>query len=46
MIGQSLPFTFTATDPSPVDQADSFSYTVDWDDGSPQEVVSDEPGPT
>ncbi|HEX9994324.1 MAG TPA: Ig-like domain repeat protein [Acidimicrobiales bacterium] len=38
--GQSFSLTFTADDPSPTDQAAGFSYTIDWDDGSAQEVVS------
>ena len=29
--GQSLLYTFTATDPSPIDQALSFTYAIDWD---------------
>ncbi|MBY0587082.1 serine hydrolase [bacterium] len=28
--GESLNFTFTATDPSPIDRAANFTYQVDW----------------
>jgi PKD repeat protein len=36
---EDLPFLVVATDPSPVDQAASFTYTVDWGDGSPPTTV-------
>jgi hypothetical protein len=32
--GDMLEFTLGATDPSPVDQAAGFAYTIDWRDGS------------
>jgi len=34
--GQSLTFQLTATDPSP---ADTFSYTIDWGDGTSDQVT-------
>jgi hypothetical protein len=34
--GQPRTFTFYATDPSPVDQAAGFTYTVNWGDGTSQ----------
>jgi hypothetical protein len=37
--GQDRTFTFTAADPSAVDQAAPFTYTVDWGDGSTQTVT-------
>ncbi len=40
--GVAATFDLTATDPSPVDAAATFSYSIDWGDGSPVEVV---PGP-
>ncbi len=40
--GEPVDFTFTATDPSPVDQAAMFTFTIDWDgDGSVDETVVD-----
>ena len=36
--GQGLAFTFTANDPSPVDQAAPFTYSVTWGDGSSQSI--------
>jgi PKD repeat protein len=32
--GQARTFTFSATDPSPVDQAAGFTYAVNWGDGT------------
>src|SRR5262249_49524111 len=32
--GQDLGFTLSATDPSPIDQAAGFDYTVNWGDGT------------
>jgi Ca2+-binding RTX toxin-like protein len=29
--GEVVPFTFSATDPSPIDQASNFTYEIDWD---------------
>jgi PhoPQ-activated pathogenicity-related protein len=29
--GEAIPFTFSATDPSPADQAAGFTYEIDWD---------------
>jgi Ca2+-binding RTX toxin-like protein len=37
--GQALAFNFTAADPSPVDQAAGFQFTVNWGDGSAQTVA-------
>jgi Ca2+-binding RTX toxin-like protein len=37
--GFEVNYTFTATDPSPVDQAGPFTFTVDWGDGSDPETV-------
>jgi hypothetical protein len=36
--GQDRVFTFTATDPSPVDQAAGFTYQINWGDGTTQTV--------
>ncbi|HVK07525.1 MAG TPA: SdrD B-like domain-containing protein, partial [Gemmataceae bacterium] len=36
--GQGLAFTFTAADPSPADQAEPFSYAIDWGDGATQSI--------
>src|SRR5262249_29723382 len=38
--GQPRTFTFTATDPSPIDQAAPFSYAIDWADGSSLQTVT------
>lgn len=35
-----ITLTFSATDPSPDDEAGSFSYSIDWDDGSTPDAVS------
>jgi hypothetical protein len=37
--GQPLTYTLTATDPSPVDLATGFTYTIQWGDGSTQTVT-------
>src|SRR5262245_19308616 len=37
--GQARTFTFTATDASPVDQAGTFTYVIDWGDGSAAQTV-------
>jgi hypothetical protein len=36
--GQTRTFTFSATDPSPVDQAAGFTYQITWGDGSTQTI--------
>jgi Ca2+-binding RTX toxin-like protein len=38
--GQPRTYMFSATDPSPVDTAAGFTYTVNWGDGSPTQVIS------
>jgi Ca2+-binding RTX toxin-like protein len=38
--GQPLTFTFSATSPSPVEQAGPFTYTINWGDGSPVQTVT------
>jgi PKD repeat protein len=35
---ETIPVVVVATDPSPVDQASSFTYSVDWGDGTTQTV--------
>ena len=41
LIGESVTFTLSADDVSPVDQADDFEYDIDWDgDGSVDQTVS------
>jgi hypothetical protein len=40
VIYQPRLFTFSATSPSPVDQASPFTYTVEWGDGNTQTVVA------
>jgi uncharacterized delta-60 repeat protein len=37
--GQERTFTFTATDPSSIDQASSFGYAIDWGDGNTDNVT-------
>ncbi len=37
-------FTLSATDPSANDQAAAFTFTIDWGDGSPVEIVTDMSG--
>jgi hypothetical protein len=37
--GQVLPFTLTDSDPSAVDQAAGFTFTISWGDGSTQTVT-------
>jgi uncharacterized delta-60 repeat protein len=37
--GQPQTYTFTAQDVSPIDQAASFSYRIDWDDGTTAPVT-------
>src|SRR5262249_13264863 len=41
--GQTRTFTFTASDPSPVDQAGGFTYAINWGDGSPIQSVQGPP---
>lgn len=36
--GEDRTFTFAATDPSPVDQAATFTYQINWGDGTTQTV--------
>jgi len=38
--GQSLTFTLTAADASSVDAAAGFTYTVHWNDGSPDTIIA------
>jgi hypothetical protein len=38
--GQDRIFTIGANDPSPVDQAASFTYAIDWGDGTPAQSVN------
>ena len=38
--GQARSFTFSATDPSPVDQDSTFTYSINWGDGSPLQTVT------
>jgi PhoPQ-activated pathogenicity-related protein len=37
--GEPIPFTFSATDPSPVDQAAGFTYEIDWDNDNIVDVT-------
>jgi hypothetical protein len=41
--GQTRLFTFTASDPSSVDQAASFTFVINWGDGSAQQTVTGVP---
>jgi hypothetical protein len=41
--GQARAFTFSATDPSPVDQAAGFTFRINWGDGTQQEVTAPSP---
>lgn len=38
-VGQTLTYTLTANDPSPVDQAAGFTFQIAWGDGSTQSVT-------
>jgi hypothetical protein len=38
--GQPRTFTFTAADPNPADHAGTFTYTINWGDGSPLQSLS------
>jgi hypothetical protein len=38
--GQPRTFTFTATDPSPTDEAAGFVYAITWGDGSPVQTIA------
>jgi hypothetical protein len=42
--GQARTFTFSATSPSPSEQAGGFTYTIDWGDGSAEQIVQRTPG--
>jgi Ca2+-binding RTX toxin-like protein len=42
--GQPRLFQFSATDPSPVDQAAGFTYTITWGDGTPTQTIAATPG--
>jgi hypothetical protein len=42
--GQPRTFTFSATDPSPIDQATGFTYTVTWGDGTATQTLAATPG--
>jgi hypothetical protein len=44
--GQERSFTFTASDPSAVDQAGAFTYQINWGDGSTQTVSGPASGVT
>jgi large repetitive protein len=37
--GQPRTFSLTATDPSPLDQAAGFTFTINWGDGATQTVI-------
>jgi hypothetical protein len=38
--GQPRTFTFSAADPSPIDQAAGFSYAIDWGDGTTVQTIA------
>jgi Ca2+-binding RTX toxin-like protein len=40
-VGAATLFTFSAVDASPVDQLATLAFTIDWGDGSSQQVVGD-----
>jgi streptogramin lyase len=40
VVGEVVPFSFSVTDPSQGDQAAGFSYTINWEDGSPAPTVA------
>jgi hypothetical protein len=43
--GQPCTFTFLGTSPSPSDQVkNSFTYAINWDDGSPVQTITAKPG--
>jgi PKD domain-containing protein/hemolysin type calcium-binding protein len=42
--GQPRDFTVTASDPSSVDQAAGFTYSIDWGDGTPVETIPQSAG--
>jgi hypothetical protein len=44
--GQLRTFTLSATDPSSVDTAGTFTYDIDWGDGSSEQVVGTATGTT
>jgi uncharacterized repeat protein (TIGR01451 family) len=41
---QTQTFSLSALDPSPVDQAAGFVYSIDWGDGSPIQIIARTPG--
>ena len=41
---QVSPYTIYATDPSPVDQAAGFAYSINWGDGSPIQAIAQTAG--
>ncbi len=46
-LGETVTFTLTATDPSPVDQAGLFTFEIDWDnDNVVDETIADVPSGT
>ena len=45
VIGQARTFTLSPTDPSPVDQAGNFTYTVNWGDGGDSQDIQTYTGP-
>jgi VCBS repeat-containing protein len=44
VFGQTLSYSFQAGDPSPVDQAAGFTFSIDWGDGSALQTIARSPG--